>query len=133
MWTARQREVLAAGLVIFCVVLGWRSWNNRVFVSNPLMDDGPRAGELADRLDPNVAEWSALALIPGVGAKRAKAIVAYREEFARVNAAGEVAYRTIDDLKHVKDGEDETGVSGIGEATAESMRGYLVFPGDGGK
>ncbi len=126
-WTAKQRQVLAVGMIVLCGALGWQYWRHREYVPDPRQGDGRRAGELQNRLDPNTATWAALAIIPGVGEKRAKAIVAYREEAVQATP-GMVVFRSMEDLQHVKDGNDETGVAGIGEATAEAMREYLVFP-----
>ena len=128
-WTAKQRQVLGVGVIVLCAALGWRYWSHREYVADPRPGDGRRAGELLNRIDPNTASWAALAIIPGVGEKRAKAIVAYREESLRI-VPGAVVFRRVEDLQHVKDGDDETGVAGIGETTVEAMRAYLVFPGE---
>ena len=60
-------------------------------------------------LDPNTADAESLAVLPGIGAGRAAALVA-----ARASAA----FRRVEDLRRVP---------GIGAGTAERLRPFLVF------
>ena len=71
-------------------------------------------------IDPNAADCQTLSAIPTLGEKRAKAIVAYREQ-SRSQHANAVAFREPSDLLRVR---------GIGQATMENLRPYLIFPSD---
>src|SRR5690349_12854617 len=82
-WTLSQRRaiaLLAAGLLLWLIFLTAR---DRLHLPNPQPPRGVRADELADRIDPNTADWPTLATLPQLGEKRAKLIVAYREEHAK--------------------------------------------------
>lgn len=102
------------------LVAGIRLWNRPVLTADPQEQTSPRVGEMLDRLDPNTASWRRLAILPGLGEKRARAIEAYREAF-RAMHEGERAFETAVDLGKVK---------GIGPATIENLRAYLIFPGE---
>ncbi len=54
-------------------------------MSDPQPVVSARAEALADRIDPNVATLEELVVLPQMGEKRAEAIVAYREKFAKEN------------------------------------------------
>jgi competence ComEA-like helix-hairpin-helix protein len=95
---------------------------HRDFVPDPQPLEGSRAGELADRFNPNTATQAELAAIPGVGEKLAGAIVAYRVEYAKLHR-GQPAFAEPRDLLAVK---------GIGVAKMEGMEAYLVFPATAG-
>ena len=119
-WTLAQRRALLALLVVLLVWLAVQYARNRSFVPDPPPAEGSRAGELASRIDPNSADWQTLAAIPTLGPKRAKDIVAYRDCLRSTDANG-VAYRTAADLLRIR---------GIGAATVENLRPYLIFPTD---
>ena len=91
-----------------------------MYVSDPQPDVPPRFDELADKVDPNTADWQTLAALPGIGEARARDIVAYRER-KRVEARNPelVVFDAPGDLLYVR---------GVGPALLESMRPYLVFP-----
>jgi competence ComEA-like helix-hairpin-helix protein len=93
---------------------------NRSYVSDPQPAEGTRAGELASRLDPNSATWQELAGIPSLGEKRAKAIADYRD-VAHSRDPTATVFRSAGDLMRVR---------GIGTATVENLKPYLVFPGE---
>ena len=78
-WTAPQRRVLLVLLTIMLVFLAGRYACNSRYVSDPQPDLPPRYDELADRIDPNTADWQTLAALPGIGERRARDIVGYRE------------------------------------------------------
>lgn len=118
-WTLPQRRALIVLLSILFLVLIVQLAFNRSFVpAHPT--NGARAAELATRLDPNTADWQALAAIPNLGEKRAKDIVAHRD---RVRAAkpGVVVFKTVYDLRVIR---------GIGPATVEKLREFMIFPGE---
>jgi competence ComEA-like helix-hairpin-helix protein len=119
-WTPSQRRALLVLLAIFLVFLSIQFARNRQFVSDPQPTEGARAGELDARIDPNTADWQTLAAIPSLGEKRAKAIVAYREQ-SRASVPRSRAFRTPEDLLQVR---------GIGAATIENLRPFLSFATD---
>ena len=118
MWTPSQRGVLIAFVLILCVVLSIRLAFNRHYVSDPQPIRPDRFDELADKLDPNVATWQELAALPQLGEKRAKEIVAYREQY-RADRRGSTAFHKPEDLLVVK---------GIGVAMLNTIRSHLMFP-----
>lgn len=74
--------------------------------------------KLDEQINPNDAPVASLIRLPGIGILRAKAIVAYRENFARQNNGGS-AFQNCDDLmKKVK---------GIGPKTVQNIREWLRF------
>src|SRR5688500_19648708 len=81
LWSTPQRGVLIACVLILSFVLLIRLARDRMYVSNPPPPRAERYDELADRIDPNVATWQELAVLPQIGEKRAKGIVSYRESF----------------------------------------------------
>src|SRR5437764_282829 len=118
LWTAPQRGVLIAFTLILSLVLLYRVVANRQYISDPQPAKPARFDELADRLDPNVAAWQELAVLPQRGEKRAREIVAAREEWHRIDPKS-VVYRRAEDLLAVR---------GIGVAMVETLRPYLTFP-----
>jgi DNA uptake protein ComE-like DNA-binding protein len=69
-------------------------------------------------VDPNTADWQTLAVMPAIGEKRAKEIVAYRER-KRAETPNGVVFDAPGDLLYVR---------GIGPALVEAMKPYLTFP-----
>jgi DNA uptake protein ComE-like DNA-binding protein len=114
-WTLPQRRALLVVVALLWVVLAARYAMNSRYISDPQPDVPDRAAELADRLDPNTAEWQDLAALPNLGEKRAKAIVEFRE--AR-RATRDPVFTSADDLLLIK---------GIGVATVTKLKPYLVF------
>lgn len=117
MWTERQRVALAVILLGVMLLLGVRYYFNRSQIADPQPGVGVRAGELLDRVDPNTADWAALAALPQIGPAVARRIVEEREAFAAANP-GVRAYRELNDLSRVK---------GIGPATLATIEPYLIF------
>jgi hypothetical protein len=117
-WTRRQRLVLATLVLIFCTYLIIRATVHPQSVSDPPPASGPLAPTLATRIDPNTADWPALAALPLIGEKRAKEIVAWREQFL-LEHPDEIPFQKVDDLTRIK---------GIGKVTAEKLEPYLIFP-----
>ena len=118
MWTPSQRGVLIAFVLTLSLALLIRLAVNRHYVSDPPPAESTRYDQLIDRLDPNVASWQELAVLPQLGEKRAKEIVAYREQF-RADRRGNVAFRKPEDLLVIR---------GIGVAMLTTLRPYLTFP-----
>jgi hypothetical protein len=116
-WTAPQRAVLLGGLAALVVYLFVRLAFNPTYVSDPQPEQPPRFHELADRIDPNTADWQSLAALPTIGEKRAKDIVEYRDAFVREHP-GERGFSRPEDLLRVK---------GVGRTMVESLTPYLTF------
>ena len=83
------------------------------------------SGLVAQRIDPNEADWTELTRLPGIGETLAKRIVAYRQEHRTHHPDGtgqsatEPVFRGPDDLQAVR---------GIGPKTAERIAPLLTFP-----
>jgi len=77
----------------------------------------PRAADLTLRLDPNLAPWWELTIVPRIGEVTARKIVAYREEH-RPTTDGRPVFQRAEDLARVH---------GIGPKTVERLRPYLQF------
>lgn len=118
LWTPTQRGVLIAFVLVLCVALLIRLYFNQGYVSDPPPARPARFDELADRIDPNNATWQDLAVLPQLGEKRAKEIVAYRDQF-RADKRGDTPFQSIDDLLKIK---------GIGVAMLTTIRPHLMFP-----
>ncbi len=117
-WTLRQRAALA---ILLILVIAWfliRAFNQPSRIADPQPAPGPRAAELAPRIDPNTADWPALAALPVIGEKHAREIVAYRDQF-QTDHPDQPAFARPEDLMRIK---------GIGKATTQALSPYLVFP-----
>jgi competence ComEA-like helix-hairpin-helix protein len=106
--------VQSVGFVIsicFCAVLC------AVFLGD--FSSGSLAGgiELDSRINPNDAPISSLVRLPGIGAAKAAAMVAYRDGYRPAQGEGR-AFSDCDDLQNVK---------GIGPKTAENVCEWLKF------
>src|SRR5439155_7144337 len=113
-----QGGVLMAFVFVVSAVLLIRLGFKRQYIADPQPARPARFEELADRLDPNVATWEELAVLPQLGEKRAKEIIAYRDQY-RADRRGEIAFARIEDLLKVR---------GIGVAMIETIRPHLMFP-----
>lgn len=118
MWTPTHRGVLIALVLIVSAAAGVRLALNRAYISDPQPVQPSRFDRRADRLDPNGATWQELAVLPQLGEKRAKEIVAHREKYAADHPGG-VAFKRAEDLLLIK---------GIGVAMLETLRPHLMFP-----
>ena len=117
-WSASQRRVLLVGLSVLCVVLVLRYAFNMAYVSDPQPERPARFDDLVDKIHPNTADWQTLAALPGIGEKRAKDVVAYRER-VRKGDPSRVVFDAEGDLLFVK---------GIGPALVSGIKPYLLFP-----
>jgi DNA uptake protein ComE-like DNA-binding protein len=119
-WTDSQRRVLLVLLCVFLVFLAARYACNRMYVGDPQPETPPRYDQLADRIDPNTADWQTLAALPGIGEAKARDIVAYRErKRAEAKDPSLVVFDAPGDLLYVR---------GIGAALVEAMKPHLLFP-----
>jgi DNA uptake protein ComE-like DNA-binding protein len=118
-WSVSQRIAIIALLAGMSIYLIFRMFLFPVYVSDPQPLHPSREHELADRIDPNTADWPTLAALPLIGDKRAQDIVAYRDRFTKENS-GRAAFLTLNDLRNIR---------GIGTATIQTLDPYLIFPG----
>jgi len=118
LWSPTQRGVLIAFVLILSTILLLRLARDRMYVSNPPPPHADRYDDLADRIDPNTASWQELAVLPQIGEKRAKEIIAYREAFV-AQPPNRIPFTRSEDLMRVK---------GIGPAMIETLRPHLAFP-----
>lgn len=117
-FSASQRRGLSVVLFVlvgFCV---YRYFAGRSHISDPPPPQGERWADLADKIDPNTADWSELAALPAIGEKRAKAIVA-RREIVKSRDPKAIAFTRPEDLFYV---------DGFARALVEQARPYLEFP-----
>jgi hypothetical protein len=117
-WTRRQRAVLASIVLILCGFFLVQAFRHPTHVDDPPAPAGDLAHLLATRIDPNTADWPAWAGLPLIGEKRAREIVAFREQWL-LDHPDDTPFRKPEDLMRVK---------GIGKATVETLKPYLVFP-----
>ncbi len=117
MWTARQRTALIGLLAIMLAILAAGWWRNPTTIPADFEGDGALVTDSAGRIDPNVASASELAALPTIGPGRAAAIIEYRRAW-RASRGDSPAFSSADDLANVK---------GIGPATVEQLRPWLVF------
>ena len=118
-WSASQRGAMIAILVGITLYLTVRLVIYPAYVSDPQPEHPPREQELADRIDPNTADWQELSALPLIGDKKAQDIVAYREQYMVQNHSS-IAFSTVRDLMNIR---------GIGTATTQQLEPYLIFPG----
>jgi len=99
--------VWCAGLALACV--------GRVELGDPIRVDAARVVRVRERIDPNTASVASLRRVRSIGAVKARAIVAFRQQ-----AGGRIVFRR---------GEDLTAVKGIGPGTVRQAAGALSWPG----
>ena len=112
-WTLSQRKGLLVLLTVLLAYLTYTAARNRAYVANPQPPAGARAADLADRIDPNTADLATLNALPGLGEKRAAALIAFRD------GRPAPAFTRPEDLLKV---------TGFGAATVDALRPHLVFP-----
>jgi hypothetical protein len=110
--------VLVALLAALCLMFSLRYACNRAYVPDPPPTRGPRYDEVADRIDPDIADVGTLSALPMIGEKRAQDIVEYRET-RRARRPGQRVFNTPEDLLQIR---------GFGRATIELLRPHLLFP-----
>jgi len=125
-WPKRNRQItLWAALAILTASCVYRYWQHRRFVGRDLvLETGDSALEstnaepLADTINPNTADWASLTRLPGIGPTRARAIVAYREQYLQSHPEETRAFTRAEDLTRIK---------GIGEKISAQIEPFLRF------
>jgi DNA uptake protein ComE-like DNA-binding protein len=119
-WTDSQRRVLLVLLTILLLSLVARYTYNSMYVSDPQPETGSHYADLADRVDPNTVDWQTLAALPGIGERRARDIVEYRErKRAQAHDPTLAVFRAPGDLLYVK---------GVGVGIVQALDPFLLFP-----
>ena len=116
-WTAPQRAALIVIVIALLALLALRYALNPTYVGDPQPAQPSRFSELADLIDPNDADIPTLSALPLIGDKRAAEIVAYRNRVRR-NDPDRIAFTRVEDLLRIR---------GIGPATIEQLRPFLIF------
>ena len=116
-WTLAQRGVLLMGIAVLLAYLTVRYAINSSYVADPQPPQPARYFDLADRINPNVVDWQTLAALPGIGERRGRDIVGYREQFLLENPDRR-AFESADDLLRIR---------GFGHATVANLRPYFIF------
>jgi len=121
--TSAAAHVLCYGALSVALAWGlYGQWDGRqtiTSISHPVVP-APVA-DIQTRIDPNVADWSELVRLPGIGETLAKRIVAYRQQQAG-STGREPVFARLEDLDAVR---------GIGPKTLAKIAEYLSFPRDG--
>lgn len=117
---APQRRVITVFLTLLITYGVVRLILNPIYINDPQPPAGDMSAKLADRLDPNTATATELAALPGLGDKRAAAIVNRRGTVLKRDPTT-VPFRSADDL---------FVISGFGPSMIDSLRPYLTFPAD---
>jgi len=119
-WSAPQRRVLIGLVFVLALYVAIRYWFDPMYVSDPQPLAPARAGELADRIAPNVASADDLAALPLIGERRARDIISYRDRYV-ADHPGKVAFEKPEDLLAIR---------GIGASILAQIKPYLIFPKD---
>lgn len=117
-WTESQRRVLIILTAAVVVYSAFRLLRDRSTIADPPPALGERFNELKNRIDPNTADAATLAALPGLGEKRAREFVAYREEIQR-RQPGVTAFARPEDLMRI---------DGVGPALMMQLTPYMIFP-----
>jgi hypothetical protein len=117
-WTPSQRRVLLVLIGLLAIYLSIRHMLSPMYVGDPPPAEPARLNDLPSGIDLNASDESTLAALPIIGPSRARDIIEFRNDFAQSNPL-RIPFQKPEDLMRVK---------GIGEATVDSLRPYLIFP-----
>jgi DNA uptake protein ComE-like DNA-binding protein len=101
-------EVICLALTTAIVILGFIRYSSTI---------GGNEITLDDKINPNYAPVASLVRLPNIGCVRARAIVAYRQDFV-ARKGSNLAFRGCNDLQKIK---------GIGPKTAQNISQWLRF------
>lgn len=110
----------------------WQSYDRSLFVEQPprpqLVTGGSANPPVVGQIDPNIAPWHEMVMLPAIGKSVAQEIVTYRQQ-GRRNWKKDHPDSLVDDALPVfTKPEDLLPIKGIGPATLEKIRPYLQFP-----
>ena len=125
-WPKRNRQItLWVALAILTASCVYRYWQHRRFVGRDLLLktgdsslESTDAESLADTINPNTADWASMTRLPGIGPTRARAIVAFREQYLQDHPDETRAFTRAEDLMRIK---------GIGEKISAQIEPFLIF------
>ena len=125
-WPKRNRQItLWVALAILTASCVYRYWQHRRFVGRDLvLETGDSALESTDaesltgKINPNTADWASMTRLPGIGPTRARAIVAFREQYLLNHPDETQAFTCAEDLTRIK---------GIGEKISAQIEPFLSF------
>jgi len=120
-FSAAHRRAICILLAALILYLGLRLMRDRTFIDDPQPIRALRQHELADRIDPNVADLPTLSALPGLGDKRAADIIAYRDAAARRDPS-RPPFAKLEDLLRIR---------GIGYSMMLQLAPHLRFPESG--
>lgn len=120
MLPAPHRVAVVSILAVLMGGLGVFLYSHQATVADPPDPAGVHADELFGTLDPNTADAGSLSALPGLGEKRAAAVVEYRQRRQRATHEAVIFRRPSDLLP----------VDGIGPSMASNLTPLLRFPTD---
>lgn len=118
----QSKSYASTSATVWLLMLGWLIvFASTADVAWRTIESAP-AGDVSARLNPNLAPWWELTVLPEIGPSLARRIVDYRvAHAAKGNATSAVpAFRSVDDLDAVK---------GIGPKTIARLASHLQFEG----
>jgi competence protein ComEA len=111
-WSRRNLAAILALCAVFAAVLTTRLAARPHAVGNRIGLWGDRIAAATERINPNTASVGSLQRLPGIGPRRAEAIVAHRA------ARGADAFEAPEDLADIR---------GIGPVTVRNAAPHLIF------
>ncbi len=107
--------------LLWCLLLIFTAINYIQINKHEYLTDNKKVrqnkAKISEKINPNTANWPSLARLPGIGEKRAKDIIYYRNK-QQIYDNNSTVYNVYNDLAKVK---------GIGKVTCEKIRDYLIF------
>ncbi|MBN1341879.1 MAG: helix-hairpin-helix domain-containing protein [Phycisphaerae bacterium] len=119
-WLGRpETHWLCYGAILAGFLTAWAAGRPSTIRVNTHSSGLAPLSEVRARINPNTADWRALASLPGLGETLSKRIVAYRQaQRDERRDPGAVVFRTPQDLE---------GVKGIGPKRAAALSKLVVF------
>ncbi|MBN1765225.1 MAG: helix-hairpin-helix domain-containing protein [Sedimentisphaerales bacterium] len=114
----KNNIILWCLLILLALSVVYKLFRYREYIAGDLQMTETCKYGLYDQVNPNRASWAALACLPGVGQGKARAIVKYRQEYAKTYGSEQAVFQEAGDLCRVR---------GIGEKTVAQIEEYLIF------
>jgi len=111
-----QMKIIYILIIILSIICLYNRYRNPLLISKQIIEKICISDNIVDKINPNTAEWQSLARLPGIGAEKAKAIVAYRQ--AHANQEGKPCFHNMNELNKVK---------GIGPVICQQIAPYIIF------